>query len=467
MQGSFRVPAAAWNTVDARCKRHSSPEEDGMETQVATVALRTSGGVRPIQIVVLTLCMLINVLDGYDLQAAAFTSTRIMAEWGVAPGAMGLTILSASLLGVGVGSFVLAPIADRIGRRPTILLGLMLITVGMLAVWVTSRPIELSALRLLTGLGIGILLPTLNTLVSEYAPALWQSLAVSVYATGYPIGAALSGALAPYLIEHFGWRAVYVSGGAASLGLALVVMALLPESLEFLLKLQPPGALARARSIAIRLQVASPDALPPRQLALHPNFLTPFQNGFAARTALISAAFFLLWLTEFFIVNWTPAILSREGFTLAASALGGVMLTLGGMAGTLLVGVFGVRFGLVRVCVVYLSTSFLMTLAFAFTAGRTSMLAICGVLGFLLFGSAVGLYAVVARIFPLQIRATGTGVALAFGRAGAVVGLSLGGYLIGLGWARATYVSILAMPVVAAAVATYALRPFVSGADPS
>jgi len=108
-----------------------------------------------------------------------------------------------------------------------------------------------------------------------------------------------------------------------------------------------------------------------------------------------------------------------------------------------------------------------MTLVFAVANVQASMVLVCAVLGFLLFGSAVGLYAVAARIFPLEVRATGTGVALAFGRAGAVVGLSLGGLLMGLGWARGTYVSILALPVVAAALATFALRPFVSDADPS
>src|SRR6185503_15503129 len=107
-----------------------------------------------------------------------------------------------------------------------------------------------------------------------------------------------------------------------------------------------------------------------------------------------------------------------------------------------------VRFGLVRVCVVYLTAGFLMTLVFAFTSHPSAILPICAILGFLLYGSAVGLYAVVARIFPLEVRATGTGVALAAGRAGAVVGLSLGGILMGLGWARGTYVSILALPVV-------------------
>jgi len=438
-----------------------------MQIRVAGSTLGVSGGVRPIQIVVLGLCLLVNALDGYDLQAAAFTSTSIMSEWGVATGAMGLTIFSVGVLGVGLGSFVLAPVADRLGRRPTVLIGLLLITVGMLTVSITATPLQLSGLRFLTGLGIGILFPTLNTLVSEYTPVAWQSLAVSVYATGYPIGAALSGALAPALIGHFGWRSVYVAGGAASLLLTLAVIALLPESLEFLLKVQPRDALQRARVIAIRLQVAPVDALPARQAAVRPSPLTPFEPQLVRRTLLISAAFFLLWLTEFFVVTWTPTILSREGLSLAAASRGGVMLTLGGMAGTLLVGAFGMSFGLVRVVGLYLCASFFMTLVFAVANVQASMVLVCAVLGFLLFGSAVGLYAVAARIFPLEVRATGTGVALAFGRAGAVVGLSLGGLLMGLGWARGTYVSILALPVVAAALATFALRLFVSDADPS
>lgn len=438
-----------------------------MQIRVAGSALGVSGGARPIQIVVLSLCLLVNALDGYDLQAAAFTSTSIMSEWGVATGAMGLTIFSVGVLGVGLGSFVLAPVADRLGRRPTVLIGLLLITIGMLAVSITATPLQLSGLRFLTGLGIGILFPTLNTLVSEYTPVAWQSLAVSVYATGYPIGAALSGALAPALIGHFGWRSVYVAGGAASLVLTLAVIALLPESLEFLLKVQPRDALKRARHIAIRLQVAAVDVLPARQAAVRPSPLTPFEPRLVRRTLLISAAFFLLWLTEFFVVTWTPTILSREGLSLAAASRGGVMLTLGGMAGTLLVGAFGMSFGLVRVVGLYLCASFFMTLVFAVANVQASMVLVCAVLGFLLFGSAVGLYAVAARIFPLEVRATGTGVALAFGRAGAVVGLSLGGLLMGLGWARGTYVSILALPVVAAALATFALRPFVSDADPS
>ena len=409
--------------------------------------------------------MLINILDGFDLQAIAFTSTGIMAEWGVAPGVMGL-IFSAGLLGVGLGSLVLSPMADRFGRRPTILTGLTLGAFGMLTVWLAGSAAELAILRFVTGLGIGILLPSLNSLVSEYTPLRWQSLAVSLYATGFPVGGTLSGALAPYLLEHSGWRAVYVCGGGASLLLIPVAAAMLPESLEFLLKLQPRDALARARRIAARLAVPSPAALPPPQLLVaRPNPLTPFNPPLAQRTILISAAFFLLWVTQFFIVNWVPAILAREGFSPRAAAQGGVMLTHGGIAGTLLIGVFAVRFALIRVCVIYMSGAFALTLVFGFTGGGGLINSVCAILGFLLYGSAAGLFAVVARVFPLEVRATGTGVALAFGRAGAVTGLSLGGLLIGLGWSRLSYVGVLSAPVLVAALATFALRAFAAAGD--
>lgn len=427
-----------------------------------SVALELPGAraVRSIQVIVLLLCLLINVLDGFDLQVTSFTSTRIMAEWSLAPAAMGL-IFSAGLAGVGLGSFVLSPLADRFGRRPAALIGLALITLGMLAVWRVTGPRQLAVLRGVTGLGIGLLLPCLNTAAAEYAPSGWQSFAISVYATGYPIGGALCGALAPYLNLHAGWRSAYVGGGAVSLLLLLVCAWLLPESLEFLLNVQPRGALPRARRIAERLHRPPVVALPPRaSAAARAGPLAPFRAGLASRALLISAAFFLLWLTEFFIVSWTPAILTREGWQAVAAARAGVMLTLGGMAGTFLVGLFGTHLDLIKVCVTYLIGGFVLALVFGFASGSGALLPICVVLGFLLFGSAVGLYAVAARIFPPQVRASGTGVAVAFGRAGAVVGLSLGGLLIGWGWSRALYVGVLIVPLLIAAAATGALRPF-------
>jgi MFS family permease len=167
----------------------------------------------------------------------------------------------------------------------------------------------------------------------------------------------------------------------------------------------------------------------------------------------------MLFVTQFFIVGWIPAILAREGLSELTAARGGIMVTLGGMGGTFLVGLLGVRFELIKVCMIYLGGAFVLAILFGFSTGAM-LLPVCAILGFLLIGAVVGLYALAARIFPAAVRSSGTGLAIAFGRIGAVVGLSLGGLLIGKGWSRPAYVAVLSLPLLAAIVSTRALRPF-------
>ncbi len=395
-----------------------------------------ASAVRPLHLLVLLVCTVINILDGFDLMSIAFTATRIMADWRVEPRVMGL-IFGSGLAGVGLGSLLLASLADRFGRRPTILIGLMLVTVGMTAVVFTRGSGGLILLRFITGLGIGLLLPSINTLVSEYAPPRWRALAISLYAIGYPLGAMLSSALAPYLIAASGWRAVYVCGGLASLVLIPIVAAFLPESLEF--RLPGPG---------------------PR--AARPSPWSSFKAGYGQQTILISMAFFLLWVTSFFITNWLPAIVTREGFA-GSAAPAGVLLTSGGLIGGIGFGLLAARFNIARLSALYLAGSFVVALVFAlYSLTIPVLLLLSGLLGVLLYGAAIGLYTLAARIFPSQVRAAGTGFALAVGRLGAVLGLSIGGWLIGMQLPRAGYMSLLALPALAAVPVTYALRAVVS-----
>jgi MFS family permease len=145
-----------------------------------------------LQIAAIILCVLLNALDGFDVLAISFASPGIAIEWGVDRAELGL-VLSMELIGMAAGSVILGNLADRIGRRPIILLCLALMALGMLSASFSFSVISLSAVRLVTGLGIGGMLACTNTMVAELANARARSLAITVMAAGYPIGAILGG----------------------------------------------------------------------------------------------------------------------------------------------------------------------------------------------------------------------------------------------------------------------------------
>ncbi|QDJ11741.1 Vanillate transporter (plasmid) [Roseomonas mucosa] len=122
----------------------------------------------PFQTMVVGICIFINLLDGFDVLAMAFTAPAIAKEWGLQPTELGI-LFSAGLAGMATGSVLLSPLADRYGRRVSILICLALMTVGMLLSAAVQSTTQLLILRFVTGLGIGGILPSINTLIAEYA----------------------------------------------------------------------------------------------------------------------------------------------------------------------------------------------------------------------------------------------------------------------------------------------------------
>src|SRR5512139_538582 len=146
------------------------------------------GAMSPFQIVAVSICMAINMLDGFDVLAIAFTGPLIAKEWQLSPTQLG-PLFSAGLAGMTLGSLLLSPLADIFGRRRLVLLGLVMITAGMIFSGLARGLNDLLMLRLFTGLGIGALLPSINTIVTEYASYKRKDFAVSFMSVGYPIGA--------------------------------------------------------------------------------------------------------------------------------------------------------------------------------------------------------------------------------------------------------------------------------------
>ncbi len=417
-------------------------------------AVIRQGPMSAFQLGAVTICMVINMLDGFDVLAIAFTGPRIAKEWALSPTELGL-LFSSGLAGMMAGSLLISPVADVIGRRRLVLAGLLVITVGMALSSLAQGLGELALLRVFTGLGIGSLLSSINTIVVEYTSTRRKDLAVSVMAVGYPIGATIGGTIAVFLIAAFGWRAVFGFGALCSAVLIPVVLAQLPESLDFLLLRRPRGALARANLLLRRMRRAEiavlPDIHDESENAARSVF-SVFDGAFAARTALICCAYFATMIPFYFMLNWTPKVLVDEGLSLATGISGAIVMNASGVVGGLLFGLFARRLGLRQFGSWYMLLMLVGIVGFGFVRDNLPLLmALAMVIGFAMIGTVSALYAIIGAMYPVRVRNTGTGMALGIGRLGAIVGPYLGGVLIAAGWSRPAYCIALALPLLASA----------------
>lgn len=417
---------------------------------------------RPFQILAVALCVLISMIDGFDVLTVAFTGPSIAADWSLTPPQLGL-VFSAGLAGMVLGSILIAPLADSLGRRPIVLLCLLIMTLGMAATAWSGNLEQLLALRVFTGLGMGGVLAGINTVVAEYASDRRRDLAISFMAIGYPIGAMLGGLASSSIIGLLGWHAVFVFGAAASALMLPLVFLFMPESVEFLLTRRPSCALQQLNALRIRLGLPAlkqlPDATSTRP-APRVGLIEVFRAGMARSTMLICLAYFLLMVSFYFLANWTPKILVSMGLSVQQGISGSVLMNLGGIGGGLLLGLLAPRLGLTRLTAALLLLCFACVAWFGLTQAELSgLLVLAGAIGFFMFGSMIGLYALAPAVFPAAVRATGTGLALGVGRLGATVGPALAGVLIGAQWTRAEYFCALGLPLILAALCVASMRP--------
>jgi len=404
------------------------------------------------QIGAVAICMAINMLDGFDVLVIGFAGPPVAHDWSLMPRELGL-LFSASPIGMMLGSIFVSPIGDIFGRRTLVMLGLLVISAGMLFSAAATNYDQLLMLRVATGVGIGSLLSSINTMVAEYASSRRRDFAVGVMAVGYPIGGTLGGMASVYLIHSFGWHSVFVFGGVLSALLIPVVWVQLPESLDFLLQKRPRRALERANALLARLQQPALTALPAiRETNEAKGVLAVFDRSFFTRTLIVCAAYFLSMMPLYFMLQWTPKVLVDSGLSLTSGISGAVLMNAGGVVGGLLLGLAARPFGLKQATSVCMVLFFAAITAFGFAGANLGALLILAVaVGFFMIACVVGLYAVIAAMYPVRIRNTGSGIAIGFGRIGAIAGPYLAGVFIQAGWSRPMYCFALAAPCLIAA----------------
>lgn len=413
------------------------------------------------QVQAVALCLVMNVVDGFDLLVTSFVGPAITREWGLSPSSVGV-LLSGGLAGMAIGALFLAPFADRIGRRKITLGSLALASLGMLAAAFTQDLGQLLAARVVTGVAVGTMAASLPVLTSEYANNKRKGLAVALITTGYGIGAVIAGLSTSVLVGSMGWRSVFVFGAVATAVLFLVGLRFLPESMDYLVAKRPAGALQRFNKILVSMGRQPVDELPAhntgsRKVALE----SLFQGGNAVRTVLVWLAFTAAQTAFYFASSWTPTLLLKAGMSNQQGISGGILFSLGGITGAALLGVLVSKVEARRLTAAYFGLAAVMLVLFSLSLGTLAIaLVFAVVLGLFLNGTISGINVIVPQIYPAESRATALGMAVAVSRLGAVLAPLFAGYLVQAGWQPSSMYQVFTIPALIGGAAVLLLTRF-------
>jgi AAHS family 4-hydroxybenzoate transporter-like MFS transporter len=408
------------------------------------------------QILVLALCFIVMMIDGFDAQAVGFVAPLISAEWGVAKASFG-PVFAAGLFGMAVGALLFGALADRFGRKTIIVVCFFAFGVLTIAKALVSSTAALNALQLLAGLGIGGAMPNAIALISEYSPIKRRSLMVTVASAGYSVGASGAGFLTARLAGIYGWQATFLVGGGAALAMLPALVVLLPESIRFKI-------LSGASHSKLVLILRKIDPRLPADIDFeltsseHELVGLPvahlFREGRNAMTIFLWLAVFMDLVVIYYMTSWLPiTIHGVGGISVEDAAIAAALFSAAGLFGTPVVGQLMDWFGPVRM----LALSFLLgSICIAFTgslaSSHTALKIIIFFAGFFSVGAHLGLSALAGELYPTFMRGTGVGWALGIGRFGSLISPVLGGFLLAWQWQVTSIFLAVALPAFLAAL---------------
>jgi benzoate transport len=388
-----------------------------------------------LQIAAVAITVGLNALDGFDVLSISFAAPGIAKEWGIDRAALGL-VLSMELIGMAVGSVLLGGIADKIGRRRMILACLVAMAAGMFMATTAKGVVDLSVWRLLTGVGIGGMLATINAVAAEFSSLARRNLALALMTIGYPIGAVVGGSIAALLLRGGDWRTVFEFGAIITICFIPLVFFFVPESIHYLVEKRPAGALERINRTLKRMGHPVAEALPVvRADTSQRSVADILKPGLIRTTALVTFGYFAHIMTFYFILKWSPKIVADMGFAASSAAQVLVWANVGGATGGAIFGLLAQKYDVRRMTIVVLIIAGLAVALFG-AAGATTLtsLSLLACFSGLFTNSAVvGYYTIFARAFPTHVRATGTGFAIGVGRGGAALSPIIAGFLFQAG----------------------------------
>lgn len=413
------------------------------------------------QKMVLLLCSLVIVLDGFDALALGFAAPAMLPDLGLTKAQLA-PVLATGLIGMTIGAAVGGMLGDRFGRKAALLASTIIFGSMTGAVAFANGVPALALLRFIAGIGLGGALPNVTALVAEYTPLHRRSIAVTLSLVCMAVGGVVGGFVSAEALPAVGWRGLFAVAGVLPLLLSLVLYLLLPESPRFLASRQ--GRTSDLRGIFERMGFDVPrnaefvDRAEPS--VTKRSAMTLLRRPYLRDTLLLWLAFFGCLLAVFMSYNWLPTMLADAGFDLPTSSRGLLIFNVGAIVAAVLVSWLIIFTG---------SRLPMLAMALGGTAGALALsrmgfdpaepklllMIALGVLGGCIVGLQVILYVLASHVYPTLVRATGVGLSAGIGRVGGVLSSFIGAAALStFGPVGFYYVVAAAMALVAIAVLT-------------
>jgi AAHS family 4-hydroxybenzoate transporter-like MFS transporter len=360
----------------------------------------------------------------------------LVRSWGIKPSDLG-PVFSASLVGILFGSALFGWVGDRYGRKAALVSSNLLFGVFTFAAAYSTNLNEMFWLRLLAGLGIGGVIPNVVAINAESAPRHLRATLAIIAVGCVPIGGAIPGFVAATLVPQHGWQILFQIGGIVPIVIGLVAMVGMPESIKYMALHEGHRGKMEKLVAAIR-----PDfTVPPNARfviedekqfpGFNPAYL--FQEGLAVITPLVWLLFALNLMGFFFLLSWTPTLMTAAKLPPATAALAGAALQVGGTVGSLGMCWWLQRSRFLAIAILFvLAVPVVGAIGFAGLTSQAVLLTTTFFAGFLVLGIQSGINVVGAMIYPTSLRANGSGWQLGLGRIGSIVGPLAGALFVGL-----------------------------------
>lgn len=394
-------------------------------------------GISRYQWMVIALCFLIALFDGFDTQAVAFTAPALLIHFDLETGALA-PILTAGIIGMTIGAMLLGLVGDKLGRRKTLIMCTAIFSIATLLIAYATNVDQILILRFIAGLGMGGATPVLLALAAEYSPQRFKGAVTTGVLLALPAGAMLGGLLAAKILPVLGWQGIYLIGGGLPLLLVFVLYFLLPESLEYLAQNNKSSSLSSIQKILNRISPATgviqaQDLPAPIKTEQKAKLSILFQDNLARTTMGVWGTYFFNWIAWFMLLSWLPTVLKQAGLAAENAPYASVTVNAAFILFALPLAYWLPKLNTAKILSFMLVTGLMIVAGLGLlieSSQWTHIFALIALAGFGIGGQQLALNYLVVAAYPTQVRATATGWAIGMGRMGAILGSAIGGLVV-------------------------------------